>query len=143
MKTIQNRARELTEKYSIHTTPVPIWSLEEMIHDQGYDIHVCQDHNHACLFFGKVIIPYQSDRQYRTMLAHELGHITIHPCYERYSYSCNRELQADIFASMLLIPPGTLEYNARIYNEHDLCDIYGITLDSMRLRLQIAQQLAK
>ena len=93
----------------------------------------------AVLYRGRHFILYNrgvlSLSRRRWSIAHELGHI----CCRHSCDGVREEAEANAFAASLLMPTaaaGELIHRGRLRDAKDLCDIFGVSLQSAQLRMQ-------
>lgn len=93
----------------------------------------------AYAVYGRYLILYNrevlSSCRRRWSIAHELGHI----CCRHSCDGVREEAEANAFAASLLMPTaatGELIHRGRLRDAKDLCDIFGVSLQSAQLRMQ-------
>ena len=93
----------------------------------------------AYAVYGRHLILYNrevlSSCRRRWSIAHELGHI----CCRHSCDGVREETEANAFAASLLMPTaaaGELIHRGRLRDAKDLCDIFGVSLQSAQLRMQ-------
>lgn len=93
----------------------------------------------AYAVYGRHLILYNrevlSSCRSRWSIAHELGHI----CCRHSCDGVREETEANAFAASLLMPTaaaGELIHRGRLRDAKDLCDIFGVSLQSAQLRMQ-------
>lgn len=93
----------------------------------------------AYAVYGRYLILYNrevlSSCRRRWSIAHELGHI----CCRHNCDGVREEAEANAFAASLLMPTaaaGELIHRGRLRDAKDLCDIFGVSLQSAQLRMQ-------
>ncbi len=93
----------------------------------------------AYAVYGRHLILYNrevlSSCRRRWSIAHELGHI----CCRHSCDGVREEAEANAFAASLLMPTAAAEeliHRGRLRDAKDLCDIFGVSLQSAQLRMQ-------
>ena len=93
----------------------------------------------AYAVYGRYLILYNrevlSSCRRRWSIAHELGHI----CCRHSCDGVREEAEANAFAASLLMPTaaaGELIHRGRLRDAKELCDIFGVSLQSAQLRMQ-------
>ena len=97
----------------------------------------------AYAVYGRHLILYNrevlSSCRRRWSIAHELGHI----CCRHSCDGVREEAEANAFAASLLMPTaatGELIHRGRLRDAEDMCDIFGVSLQSAQLRMQQLEQ---
>ena len=97
----------------------------------------------AYAVYGRYLILYNrevlSSCRRRWSIAHELGHI----CCRHSCDGVREEAEANAFAASLLMPTaatGELIHRGRLRDAEDMCDIFGVSLQSAQLRMQQLEQ---
>ncbi|URN83521.1 ImmA/IrrE family metallo-endopeptidase [Acetobacterium wieringae] len=122
----------LHQKYKISTFPIPIWEIEQIIIDRGYDVCISNKSKASFILSTTVFVPNFSDTHNRFCLSHELGHIMCnhYDVYRVDKYTKNKyEAQADAFALYLIMPPFCFDRDLEQFNEWDLAEKYGIPVE--------------
>jgi Zn-dependent peptidase ImmA (M78 family) len=127
----------LHQKYRISTFPIPIWEIEQIIIDRGYDVCISNKSKASFILSTTVFVPNISDTHTRFCLSHELGHIMCHhyDVYHVDKYIKRKyEAQADAFALYLIMPNTCFERDLEHLNEWELSEKYGIPAEYVKKR---------
>lgn len=122
----------MKKRYNIDTFPIPLWQIEQVIIDQGFDIIITKKLCKSCVIRNSVYIPHTYDSTNRVLLSHELGHILCHNCdIHRLDKATmdQYESQADAFSVYFLIPTHRFKIDSKIYNSYELSELYGVTVE--------------
>jgi Zn-dependent peptidase ImmA (M78 family) len=145
-ETPKKKSLFLHRKYELSTLPIPIWELEQMIIDRGFDVCISKKSKASFILNTTVFVPKLSDSHIRFCLSHELGHI-IGNHYDIYSvdkYARTKyEAQANAFALYLIMPCPCFEYDLEQMDEWDLAEKYGIPVEYIRRRFKLYRNAAE
>lgn len=130
----------LHKKYKLSTLPIPLWEIEQMIIDRGFDICISIKSKVSFILNTTVFVPNLCDSHTRFCLGHELGHI-IGNHYDIYNVDKHTkrkyETQADAFALYLIMPPGRFEREMSRLNEWELSEKFGIPVEYIIKRVSL------
>ncbi|AFA48217.1 ImmA/IrrE family metallo-endopeptidase [Acetobacterium woodii] len=133
----------LHQKYKLSTFPIPIWEIEQIIIDRGYDVCISQKSKASFILSTTVFVPNISDTHNRFCLSHELGHIMCnhYDVYrvDRYTKS-KYEAQAGAFALYLIMPSACFDCDLVHLNEWELSEKYGVPVEYIRQRFNLCQE---
>ncbi|MBC3796467.1 ImmA/IrrE family metallo-endopeptidase [Acetobacterium tundrae] len=122
----------LHKKYNLTTFPIPIWQIEQIIIDRGYDICISDKSKASFILNTTVFVPNICDSLTRFYLSHELGHIICNHYdvylvdkYTKSKYEC----QANAFAACFLMPTHRFKIDSKIYNSYELSELYGVPVE--------------
>jgi Zn-dependent peptidase ImmA (M78 family) len=140
----QSKAKYIQKSYRIDSFPIPIWQIEQIIIDQGFDLVISTKNKSSCIMKSTVFIPRVNDSIARIMLSHELGHILFH----NYSITSvnpitkrKYEALADAFAAYFLMPSGHFEEHASAMTIYDLSEFYGVPVNFINKRMELSIDL--
>ncbi|AFA49863.1 ImmA/IrrE family metallo-endopeptidase [Acetobacterium woodii] len=134
----------LHQKYKLSTFPIPIWQIEQVIIDNGYDICVSKKSKLSFILSTTVFVPNFCDSQARFCLSHELGHILCnhYDVYHVDKYTKSKyESQANAFAFYFLMPPESFEINAKSFNIYELAELYGVPFEAVKNRFKLISEV--
>ncbi|MBC3889462.1 ImmA/IrrE family metallo-endopeptidase [Acetobacterium paludosum] len=126
----------------ILSLPIPIYSIEDIITDEGYIIVNCAGINYPCIFRNELIMPeYKTMSACRYGLAHELGHIIIHGRVKSgIDMPSKHEAVADAFALYFTMPPQIFEKDIKRMDEWELSDKYGVPIEQVLNRYKLCDE---
>lgn len=99
--------------------------------------------NQMIVIDNTIISPPKIDdtADYRYKLAHELGHIILHPnnhFFETKVVHNRREKEADVFAAYFLMPDKHMLFTLNAgYQEYDWIELYGVPEKLITIRKQL------
>lgn len=132
----------LHQKYKLSTFPIPIWEIEQIIIDRGYDISISKKSKASFILSTTVFVPNICDSHTRFCLSHELGHILCnhYDVYRVDKYTKSKyEAQADAFALYFIMPNACFECDLEHLNEWELSEKYGVPVEYVRQRYNLCQ----
>lgn len=138
-KMTQRHVIKILNKYPIHSLPISIHVIEEIIADNGYSLSCCEGICKPCIYRRELIVPkFNTTNDCRYALAHELGHISVH-CREKSTIDTfsKHEAIADAFALYFTMPSHLFEKDLKRLNEWDLAEKYGMPVEQVLNRAKL------
>lgn len=142
---VKSNAMNLINDYSVNDFPVQVHMIQEIIHNYGYRMHQVEEIEEPCIIGGSVLFfpKFKTYSEFRYCITHELGHIVLHDCISGYSeITYKEEIEADVFALYFTMPPSLFDTDARSHNIWQLSEIYGVPVESVKMRLEILDSKA-
>lgn len=138
-KMTQRHVIKTLNKYPIHSLPIPIHAIEEIIADNGYSLSCCDGICKPCIYQFELILPkFKTTSDCRYALAHELGHISVHGREKSTIDTISKhEAIADAFALYFTMPPYLFEKDIKRMNEWDLAEKYGMPVEQVINRMKL------
>jgi Zn-dependent peptidase ImmA (M78 family) len=140
-----DKANKLLYKYRVQEFPIPLDTIEYIIHSEDIDIQITKCLNRALFCNNVIYISPNLERSYlREYLVHEAGHMyhAGNTAFLDPIVVDKNEGQARAFAAYFLMPIGIFElYLARGENDHSLGEIFGVKQELVRIRKILSHSL--